>query len=183
MHAYFGSACFIFQSIERDNAWLAFYLLCAIDGICHVPLHSSFFRRLKSSSLFYTHHADAVLYLWSTLYFYKNLKRYWEAKWHCRATPSMSETTGLSKRSRFTTLLLKLYIIPQTTSPPAGCDCSRFSLRWLLVLLSPPHNLKLFKHRKRRGLQRKGIVSMLRLLKDISIIKAKIVSMSDAVRR
>lgn len=95
--------CLFYISFCWKRQWMTCYLF-----IFYVPLMASvmylfthLFSRLKSASLFYTHHADAVLYLWSSFYFYKNLKRYWEAKWHCRATQNVSKSTGLSKRSCF----------------------------------------------------------------------------------
>lgn len=102
MHVYFGPACFIFHSIERDNEGLVIFF------IFYVPLMASvmyffplfFFSSLKRAGVLYTHHADTILYLWSALCFYKDLERYWEDKWHCRAmSKPKAGFTDPSKRS------------------------------------------------------------------------------------
>lgn len=136
MHAYFGSACFVFHSIERDNERLAIFL----SFMCHwwhLSCTSFFFQAEKSWSILHSscwYHPVPLI----SLVFLQGLERYWEAKWHCRAILKLGLQISLKDRLSYNADCFWSHtLVPQTTSASAGSGHSRFPLRWLLALHFP----------------------------------------------
>lgn len=188
MHVYFGPACFIFHSIERDNEGLVIFF------IFYVPLMASvmyffplFFFPVWKELVYYT----LIMLIPSCTFDQPCVStRTW------RGTEKINGIAGQCQNPKLGLqiplkglvlqyrLLLKPHIVPQTTSASAGSGRSRFSLKLLLVLHSPPKTHETSKAQEEgRGIKGSGIISMLMLLKNIYILKAKVVSRSDAVRR
>lgn len=163
--------CLLCISFSWKRQWiplLSFYLLCATDGICRVPVHSSFLPGWKALVYF------ALVPVQSCAFDHSHTStRTWKGTEKLNDIAGQLQTwASLQISQKDPVLPYNIIFETQATSQPAGSDRSRFSL-----ISHSPRQI----HETRQAREESGIISMLRLLKNIDIIKANNISKSDTV--
>lgn len=167
--------CPLCISFSWKRQWiplLSFYLFDATDGICRVPVHSSFFPGWKALVYFTLMPMQSCTFDHS-----RTSTRTWEGTEKLNDIAGQLQTwVSLQISQKGLVLPYNIIFETQATSQPAGSDCSKFSL----ISRSPCWIHEMRQAWEESGVVKEsGIISVLRLLKNVDIIKAKKISMSE----